>query len=340
MADAPKPTPKLDATKTHVVKEVKIGSPLISCRYEPKGRFIFAGAQDYHMWRWEPATGKKVQLKGADAWVRAIAFSPDGKTMLTGGYDGRLLWWPVSGDDGDKPARAIDAHHGWIKAVAVSPDGTLIATSGNDRLIKIWNFADGKLVRTLTGHESPVYNIAFHPDGRQLASSDLKCNIFDWEIATGKLARKLKAEKMHSYDKTFKADIGGARSMLFNADGTQLAIGGITKVTNAFAGVGNPAVVMLDWKTGKNLIQHLAKATFRGVAWGIALHADGMVVAGAGGSSGGQIYFWKPDGKNEFHKLKMKDTCRDLHLAPDQTHFVTAHYDGHLRISKMTAKKS
>jgi hypothetical protein len=65
-----------------------------------------------------------------------------------------------------------------------------------------------------------------------------------------------------------------------------------------------------------------------------------MVVAGAGGSSGGQIYFWKPDGKNEFHKLKMKDTCRDLHLAPDQTHFVTAHYDGHLRISKMTAKKS
>ena len=65
-------------------------------------------------------------------------------------------------------------------------------------------------------------------------------------MATGKLARKLKAEKMHSYDKTFKADIGGARSMLFNTDGTKLAIGGITNVTNAFAGVGNPAVVMLD----------------------------------------------------------------------------------------------
>ena len=106
----------------------------------------------------------------------------------------------------------------------------------------------------------------------------------------------------------------------------------------AFAGVGNPAVVMLDWKTGKNLIQHLAKATFRGVAWGIALAPDGMVVAGAGGSSGGQIYFWKADGKNEFHKLKKKDTCRDLHLAHDQTHFVTAHHDGHLRISKMAAK--
>ena len=94
----------------------------------------------------------------------------------------------------------------------------------------------------------------------------------------------------------------------------------------------------IDWKTGKNLIQHLAKAAFRDVAWGIALHPDGMVVAGAGGSSGGQIYFWKSDAKNEIHKLKIKDTSRDLHLAPDQTHFVTAHYDGHLRISKMTAK--
>ncbi len=327
-----------DATKTHVEKELKIGSPLISCRYEPKGRFIFAGAQDYHMWRWEPATGKKVQLKGADAWVRAIGFSKDGQTMLTGGYDGRLLWWPVSGNEGDKPTRAVDAHHGWIKAVAVSPDGKLIATSGNDRLIKLWNFADGKPVRTLTGHERRVYNIAFHPDGTHLVSSDLKCNIFDWEIATGKLARKLKAEKMHSYDKVFKADIGGARSMLFTADGAKLAIGGITNVTNAFAGVGNPAVVILDWKTGKNLMQHLAKETFRGVAWGLALLSNGTIIAGAGGSSGGQIYFWKPDGKNEFHKLKMKDTCRDLHLAPDQTHFVTAHYDGHLRICKMAEK--
>jgi WD40 repeat protein len=95
---------------------------------------------------------------------------------------------------------------------------------------------------------------------------------------------------------------------------------------------------MIDWKSGKNLIQHLAKETFRGVAWGVALHPNGMVVAGAGGPGGGQLYFWKKDGKNEFHKFKMKDTCRDLHLAPNSTQLVTAHYDGHLRISQMTEK--
>ena len=336
MADKPKATDlKLDATKTHVYNEINIGSPLISCRYEPKGRYIFAGAQDFHVWRWDHAAGKKMQLKGADAWVRGIAFSPDGKTMLTGGYDGRLLWWPL---EGEKPERTVEAHTGWIMSVAISPDGKQIATTGNDKLVKIWNFTDGKLLHTLKGHESVVYNAVFHPQGQHLATADLKCNVFVWEINTGKLARKLKAEKMHSYDKTFKADIGGARSMSFNTDGTQLAIGGITNVTNAFACIGNPAVAVIDWKTGKNLMQYLSKATFRGVAWGIGLHPSGMVLGAAGGPSGGQVYFWKADGKNEFHKFKLKDPCRDLHLSPDPTRFVTAHYDGHLRICRMTAK--
>ena len=155
MADTPKTEPKLDATKTHVANEVKIGSPLISCRYEPKGRFVFAGAQDFHVWRWEPATGKKVQLKGADAWVRAIAFSPDGKTMLTGGYDGRLLWWETTATT-PKPLRSVDAHHGWVRAIAVSPDGNLLASVGNDKLVKLWKMADGSPVRTMWGHQHHV----------------------------------------------------------------------------------------------------------------------------------------------------------------------------------------
>ncbi len=336
MADKPQANNiKFDAAKTHVAKEIKIGSPLISCRYDPSGRYIFAGAQDYQIWRWEPATNKKVQLKGADAWVRGIAFSPDGKTLLTGGYDGRLLWWPL---EGEKPERTVEAHPGWIMGVALSPDGKLIATTGNDKLVKIWNFSDGKLLHTLKGHESVVYNAVFHPQGQQLATSDLKSNILVWDIGPGKLSRKLLAEKMHSYDKTFKADIGGSRAMQFNDEGTQLIFGGVTNVTNAFAGVGNPAVVIIDWKSGKNLMQHLAKTTFRGVSWGIGLHPSGVVLGGAGGTSGGQVYFWKAGEKNEFHKFKLKDTCRDLHLAPDHLHFVTAHYDGHLRISRMTAK--
>ena len=51
------------------------------------------------------------------------------------------------------------------------------------------------------------------------------------------------------------ADHGGARGMAFAADGSKLACSGITNVSNAFAGVGNPAVVLIDWKSGKSTPQ-------------------------------------------------------------------------------------
>ena len=86
--------PKIDATKTHVVQELKHGNPLISCRYDPSGRYVFYGAQDYQVWRWDTKENKKVALQGTDAWVRGIAFSRDGSQVITAGYDGRLVWWP------------------------------------------------------------------------------------------------------------------------------------------------------------------------------------------------------------------------------------------------------
>ncbi len=140
------------------------------------------------------------------------------------------------------------------------------------------------------------------------------------------------------YDKTFKAYIGGVRSMAFNPDGSRLAVGGITNVSNAFAGVGNPSVVVFDWATGKQVVEHLSKAKLRGVAWGVALHATGITIAASGGSGGGHLLFWKAGEANEFHSLKLKDTARDLHLSPDGKQVVTAHYDGHVRIYRMEEK--
>ena len=330
-------TPAADATKTHVAKDLAHGSPLISCRYDPTGRFLFVGAQDYRVWRFEVATGKKTELVGHESWVRGMAFHGDGQTLLTGGYDGRLIWWSATADR-PTPIRTIEAQKGWVRAVAVSPDHSLVATVGNDLLVKLWKMTDGTLVREMSGHESHVYNVAFHPDGKHLVTGDLKCNLIRWDVATGKQVRKWTVGALYKYDKTFLADIGGFRGLTFSRDGRLLACSGITNVTNAFACVGNPAVVVFDWKTGKEKIQHLSKGNFRGVAWGVALHPQGFTIGAAGGPGGGALLFWKSDQKHEFHQLKMKDTARDLDMSPDGLHLATAHYDGHLRISKMAAK--
>ena len=109
----------------------------------------------------------------------------------------------------------------------------------------------------------------------------------------------------------------------------RLAVQAAHRSTLEALGVPHETRVVSAHRTPDRLFEYAAAARDRGLR---------VIIAGAGGSGGGQIYFWKADGKNEFHKLKMKDTCRDLHLAPDQTHFVTAHYDGHLRICKMAEK--
>ena len=326
----------MDVTKTHVATDLKHDSPLISCRFDPTDRYAFAGAQDYNVWRFEIATGNKVAYP-TDAWVRSLSFSSDGSKLFTGGYDGRLMFWDVAADK-PEPVHTIEAHKGWIRAIDVSPDCTLLASVGNDLAVRLWNTSNGKLVRELKGHESHVYNVRFHPSGQHLATGDLMCNLMHWDIETGKQLRTWQAESLQIYDKTFVATIGGFRGMKFSADGSEIICSGITNVTNAFAGIGNPSVVAFDWESGKQTTEHLSKAKIQGVAWGLAVHPDGTRIAATGGR-GGFVYFWKPKEVNEFHSLKMANDAKDLDLSSDGLHLLTAHYNGHAYVSLMDEKK-
>lgn len=328
----------MDATKTHLVHDLDHKSPLISCRYLPgSSSTVFIGAQDYSVWRYDLETKAKVEYVFPEkTWVRGMAFDSTGKMLITAGFDGRLIWWPTEGDS-PKPICVIDAHHGWVRAVAISPDDSLVASVGNDMVVRLWNFTDGTLVREMKGHESHIYNVAFHPDGTHLATGDLTCQLIDWEVASGKQVRSWKAESLQKYDKTFKAIIGGFRSMTFSHDGNKIAVSGITNVSNAFAGVGNPSVVVFDWEAGKQQIEHLTAKKVQGVAWGVKIHPSGLRIAAIGGR-GGYLMFWKPDGAEEFSSLKLARDGRDLDLAKDGLHLAVAHSDGHLRTYKMDAK--
>ncbi len=330
----------MDVTQTHTAHDLKHDSPLISCRFDPSGKFVFAGAEDFAVWRWNIESGEKSKLF-TDSWVRGLTFSGDGRTLITGGTDGRLIWFPVADAavDGEiKPQRKVAAHDGWIRAVATSPDGNFIASAGNDLKVKICHAADGKPVRELAGHESHIYNLAFHPDGKHLVSGDLKTNLIVWDFASGKQIRTWKSENLLNYDKKFLAFIGGYRGICFNRDGTQLAGSGITNVSNAFAGIGNPSVVIFDWQKGAPpLIEHLSKGALQGIVWGVALHPEGTVIGAVGGPAG-YLLFWKPGEAEDFHRIKLPDTARDLSLCADGLHLATAHFNGHVLIHKMDKK--
>jgi WD40 repeat protein len=337
----------LNPTDTRLERELKHPRPLTACRFDPSGRFVFAAGEDSVIRRFDLLTDEQATFSGHHSWVRSLAFlspSPADAAAVTafeqrrpglaslggaagfalhepavkpvvvvsGDYHGRLLFW--RGDDPSAgPIRAIDAHTGWLRAIAVSPDGTTLATCGNDHLVKLWT-ADGDLLRVLDGHDCHVYNVAFHPAGERLASADLKGVVKDWEVSTGKLERELDAKILHKYDTTFRADIGGARAMTFDPAGQLLACAGITNVSNAFAGVGNPSVVLLNWADGLQR-QLKPKEAFQGTAWGVGFLPGDVVVAGGGGS-GGRIWFWKTDSDESFHTVTTPTNIRDLALSP------------------------
>lgn len=329
--------PKVEPEKTHLVGELKYTSPLLSCRFDPSGQFVFATAYDNTIQRWDIASGKVTVLAGHDSWVRALAFHPSGSRMYSGGYDGNLIFWEASAES-PTPLKTVEAHDGWIRAVAVSPDGGQLATCGNDNLVKLWNAEDGSLVDVLAGHASHVYNVAYHRDGARLVSGDLKGEVRDWDLASGEQLRRLDAAALWKYDKGFRADIGGVRGIDFSPDGKLLACGGITEVTNAFAGIGDPLVVMFDYETGEKKTQHVSSKKLKGAVWNVRLHRDGFLVGASGGNGGGHLLFWKIGEANEFFDFKMPNTCRDLDLHPDGLRLATSHDDKTLRLWQMTAK--
>lgn len=326
-----------DPAQTHLFKEFDVGRPIFGVTFDPKERFIVCGAQSNLITRFNLADGAKIALAGHDSWVRAFAFADAGETLLSGGYDGRILWWPLAAE-APVATRTIDAHQGWVRALAVSPDGMKLASCGNDNLVKVWSLADGSLLQTFAGHTRHVYNVAFHPSAGQLVSVDLLGTIKAWDLATGMESKQFTGTALHSYDKTFRADMGGARGLRFSPDGKFFVASGITEVSNAFAGQGEPVLVLFDWEKPEALKVMKLKDKFMGVAWDVAFHPAGYLTAWCSGSGGGVLAFFKTDASEEFFQFKAPTQGHDFALSADGLTAAVGHIDGKLRLYRLAAK--
>jgi WD40 repeat protein len=311
-----------------MTQDLRHTSPLLGCRFDPSGRFVFAGAQDNAVVRFELATGRKTILSGHRSWIRAFAFQ--GQRVFSADYNGKIMVWPLAAEN-PTAEHTINAHRGFVRALAISPDGRLLAICGNDNRVRLWSTSDFALSRDLGGHQWHVYNVAFHPTGQYLISADLHGVVKQWNLADGTETRTMDCSVLFKYDTNFRADHGGIRSMCFNRDGTSLACTGITNVSNAFAGIGNPAVVLLDWQSGARTQILRPQPNFQGTGWGVIWHPAGFLAA-AGGGSGGALWFWRPDQVNSFHTIALPSQARDLDMDVEERRLAVPFFDGAVRI--------
>ena len=131
---------------------------------------------------------KKVNLDHADlsnsvfaktlSTVISTTFSPDGKILATGHFDGSFRLWDVNSG---QQLITYQGHIGFIWSIAFSPDGSTLATAGEDTNIKLWDVVTGQCIKIIQGHDGGVLCVRFNRDGNTLVSSSADFSIKFWD---------------------------------------------------------------------------------------------------------------------------------------------------------------
>jgi len=200
---------------------------------------------------WDVQSGRQRRL-GPESMTRAVAISPDSRTIAYGGERGRLKLVDASGrgrprmlarfpgvavlgvafsPDGTRVAAGLsdgtarqwdlatgreisrfEGHDCCVASVAFSPDGSLLATSSKDRTAKVWTARGNVQAQALAGRGA-VTGVAFTPDGRSVVAATRRGPATIWDVGSAKPPAPIRGTKP-------------ARTLALSPDGTQVVVGG------------------------------------------------------------------------------------------------------------------
>lgn len=282
------------------------GGDVNGLAFSRDGRLLASagGWSDRTVHLWDVATAKEVRLfTGPTGNVRAVAFSPDGKTLAAGSDDGSLHLW----DAKTGRLQRVFTYKFRIESVAFAPDGKHIACACNSPhgpyLLRRIDITTGRIKTNLQAHQAPIHSVVFSPDGKTLATASLDKSIRLWDPRKGESRLQINGH------------FGEVYSLIFSPDGKRLASASQDQTVRSW-----------DTATGKELLQlkgHTAAVR------AVAFSPDGKTLAS--GSDDWTIRLWDAaDGKprGEPHR----------HLAPIIS--LAFRPDGKLLASGSNAKES
>ena len=136
--------------------------------FSPNGKFL-AAVNGKQIKIWDVKQQRVIQLLDGDSnWIGAIAFSPDSQTFVSGGSEGRIIFWSVLNWKPIRECRDVSS----ISDLDFSMDGKNITSAGNS--VVVWNVKNGKRVTSFSKHIGWVMEAAFSPDGTNIVSGGLE----------------------------------------------------------------------------------------------------------------------------------------------------------------------
>ncbi len=257
------------------------------------------------IWEYQacPSTGNSNSLfewdTGHTSGISAIDFSPDGESLVSGGWDGELKIWRISKDLNETELFASGEDEASISYVAFSPDGKIVASSHTNGIINLWNTEITNVSNVLqrlyrlAGHKEKISKISFTSDGSQLLSSSIDGTI-----------------KLWSFQDRFEGHLekNSARKISFSAD---------NQIVTTIDQGGNVRL----WRSNGELLKKFNNDESE--ICDAQLNQDNKIVVAVG--SDGEVILYDLEGTMLYHsKDKHKQAINILSRSPIEDIFVTA----------------